>query len=90
MTLNPIKKFVAIRMCWSREDKKDVMSMSYIIGDIHGEYQKLLTLVEKLPKDAKLIFVGDLIDRGLQSREVVAYLRKSNHQVIRRVTIKTL
>ncbi len=57
--------------------------MTYIIGDIHGEYQTLLALVAKLPKDAKLIFVGDLIDRGLQSREVVAYLRKSNHQVIR-------
>ena len=59
------------------------MPNHYIIGDIHGEYQKLLDLVEKLPKDAKLMFVGDLIDRGLQSREVVAYLRESNHQVIR-------
>jgi len=26
----------------------------YIIGDIHGEYQMLLALIEKLPKDAKL------------------------------------
>ena len=44
------------------------MQKHYIIGDVHGEYQTLLALVEKLPKDAKLIFVGDLIDRGLQSR----------------------
>ncbi len=38
----------------------------YIIGDIHAEYQTLLALVEKLPKDARLIFVGDLISRGSQ------------------------
>jgi len=40
------------------------MPTHYIIGDIHGEYQVLLKLIEKLPKDAKLIFVGDLIDKG--------------------------
>ncbi len=55
----------------------------YIIEDIHGEYQTLLALVEKLPKDVELIFVGDLIDRGLQSREIIAYIRKHNHTVVR-------
>ena len=59
------------------------MQNHYIIGDIHGEYQKLLDLVAKLPKEAKLIFVGDLIDRGLQSRELIAYIRTTNHQVVR-------
>jgi len=46
------------------------MQKHYIIGDVHGEYQTLLALVAKLPKDTKFIFVGDLIDRGLQSREI--------------------
>jgi len=59
------------------------MQKHYIIGDIHGEYKTLLALVDKLPKDAKLIFVGDLIDRGLQSREIVDYIRDNNHQVVR-------
>jgi len=59
------------------------MKNHYIIGDIHGEFQKLLALIEKLPKDSKLIFVGDLIDRGLQSREIIAYIREHNHQVVR-------
>ena len=54
----------------------------YIIGDVHGEYKTLLALVAKLPKDAKLIFVGDLIDRGLQSKDVVKFIRKNNHQVV--------
>ncbi|NEW59816.1 hypothetical protein GSY74_00850 [Sulfurovum sp. bin170] len=58
------------------------MQKHYVIGDIHGEYQTLLALIAKLPKNAKLIFVGDLIDRGSQSREVVAYIRKNGHQTV--------
>ena len=59
----------------------------YIIGDIHAEYQTLLALVKKLPKDAKLIFVGDLISRGSQGKEVIDFVRnnafccvKGNHE----------
>jgi len=48
----------------------------YVIGDIHGEYQTLLALVAKLPKEAKLIFVGDYISRGKQSKEVMAFVKK--------------
>ncbi|SFV62131.1 serine/threonine protein phosphatase [hydrothermal vent metagenome] len=59
------------------------MQKHYIIGDIHGEYQTLLALLAKLPKDAKLIFVGDLIDRGLHSREIIEYIRANKHQVVR-------
>ncbi|MFA6145024.1 MAG: metallophosphoesterase [Sulfurimonas sp.] len=51
----------------------------YVIGDVHGHYQTLISLVEKLPDDARLVFVGDLIDRGPQSAEVVRFLRKNNH-----------
>jgi len=59
------------------------MQKHYIIGDIHGEYKTLLELIDKLPKDAKLIFVGDLIDRGLQSREIIEYIRARDYQVVR-------
>jgi len=58
------------------------MSNHYVIGDVHGEYQTLLALVGKLPTDAKLIFVGDLIDRGSQSKEVVAFIRENNHRSV--------
>jgi len=54
------------------------MSNHYIIGDVHGEYQTLLALVEKLPQDAKLVFVGDLVDKGAQSKEVIAFVREHN------------
>lgn len=52
---------------------------TYIIGDVHGEYDTLMRLVEKLPGDAKLIFVGDLIDRGSRSAEVVKFVREGGH-----------
>lgn len=63
------------------------MQKHYVIGDIHGEYQTLLTLVEKLPEDARLIFVGDYISRGSQGKEVMNFVRnhaflalKGNHE----------
>jgi len=51
----------------------------YVIGDVHGEYDALMRLVSKLPKDAKLIFVGDLVDRGSRSDEVVKFVRDGGH-----------
>ncbi len=49
--------------------------MSRIIGisDIHGEYDKLCSVLEQIcpQKEDKIVFMGDYIDRGLKSREVV-------------------
>lgn len=41
-----------------------------IIGDVHGCYKTLLALLDKLPDD-EICFVGDLIDRGPSSKQVV-------------------
>ena len=56
--------------------------MHYIIGDVHGHYDTLMELVAKLPSDAKLIFVGDLIDRGSRSAEVVKFVREGGHECV--------
>lgn len=49
--------------------------MSRIIGisDIHGELEKLVSVLDKIsPKqDDTIVFMGDYIDRGANSREVV-------------------
>jgi serine/threonine protein phosphatase 1 len=53
------------------------MERIYAVGDIHGCYDKLLILMEKIDIDFEfdtLVFLGDYIDRGPQSFEVVAYL----------------
>ncbi len=51
----------------------------YVIGDVHGHHDTLMRLIAKLPNDAKLIFVGDLIDRGDGSAKVVRFVRDGGH-----------
>ena len=45
----------------------------YLIGDVHGCYKTLCALIDSFPRgaDSKICFVGDLIDRGEGSFEVV-------------------
>lgn len=57
--------------------------MFYIIGDIHGYLNRLVVLFEKLTpvlqKSDTLIFLGDYIDRGAHSYEVIDYLVEISH-----------
>ena len=43
------------------------------ISNIHGEYEKLCSVLNKIApqKDDSIIFMGDYIDRGAKSKEVV-------------------
>ena len=50
----------------------------YVVGDVHGEYNALLNLIDRLPTKSKLVFVGDLIDRGSQGAHVIRFIRKHN------------
>ena len=56
--------------------------MTYIIGDVHGEFGSLLKLIKKIPDNANIIFVGDLIDRGRKSKKVIEFVRKNNHKCV--------
>ncbi|MBI9067306.1 MAG: metallophosphoesterase [Salinivirgaceae bacterium] len=49
----------------------------FAIGDIHGCFDSLLELVEKqiqLDKNDRLVLLGDYIDRGNKSKEVIDYI----------------
>ena len=54
-----------------------------VVGDIHGEIDALQSLVDRLgysrhgdhPENRRLVFVGDLCDRGPNSPAVVEYVR---------------
>jgi len=49
----------------------------FAIGDIHGCFDSLRELVEhkiNIGKSDKLVFLGDYIDRGNQSRKVIDYI----------------
>lgn len=49
----------------------------FIVGDIHGCYHTLKKLLKNWrPKDEQLIFVGDYINKGKHSKEVVQLVRK--------------
>lgn len=50
----------------------------YVVPDIHGEYTKLVNVMEKINKVRKpnetIVFLGDYIDRGKRSKDVVNYM----------------
>jgi serine/threonine protein phosphatase 1 len=51
---------------------------TFVVGDIHGDLAALRALVAKMPKleaDDTLVFLGDYIDRGPCSAEVVEVVR---------------
>ncbi len=56
----------------------------YIIGDVHGCYKTLVALIDKLPnkQNSKICFVGDLIDRGNDSKSVVKFVRENAYDCI--------
>lgn len=75
----------------------------YAIADLHGRYDLLLEAVNKIYEhagkdDYKIITLGDYIDRGPQSREIIEHLMgrtgdticlKGNHEAMMVETIRT-
>ena len=52
------------------------------IGDVHGEYDSLMRLIDCLPSDDNLCFVGDLIDRGERSKDVVSFVKDNGYKCV--------
>lgn len=66
------------------------------IGDVHGHYDDLVTLLDNLgynlntfthPSGRKPVFLGDLIDRGPKSKEVVTLVKKMHDQGLCKVVM---
>jgi serine/threonine protein phosphatase 1 len=50
---------------------------TFAIGDIHGDIEHLFLLLSRLPElgaSDTLVFLGDYVDRGPRSAEVVEYV----------------
>lgn len=62
--------------------QEDVNGYAYAIGDIHGCYDELCELLSLIEQDIKslddspkyIVFLGDLMDRGPKSKEVIEHL----------------
>jgi len=66
-------------------NKHTITSMSniWVIGDIAGQYDALMRLIARLPAKAKIISVGDIVDRGPKSFEVVKhFMENPQHTVV--------
>lgn len=55
---------------------------TYLIGDIHGCLTELEALLQKLPTKAQLVFLGDYIDRGPDSKGCIERLMQEKHRSI--------
>ncbi|MEA4936632.1 MAG: metallophosphoesterase family protein [Paludibacter sp.] len=66
------------------------MNRIYAIGDIHGYYNSLKELIEnkiQFGKGDKLIFLGDYIDRGPDSKSVVDFILSLQNRDLDIVTL---
>ena len=55
-----------------------------VIGDVHGHHDGLMTLLEALApgSDDRVYFLGDLIDRGPKSAQVLDFVQQSPYQTL--------
>lgn len=55
-----------------------------VIGDVHGHYEGLMLLLEAIAPgiNDQVYFLGDLIDRGPQSAEVVDFVQQSAYHCL--------
>jgi diadenosine tetraphosphatase ApaH/serine/threonine PP2A family protein phosphatase len=57
------------------------MNRTFVIGDVHGCFDELMTLLDKIQYNEgvdRLIFAGDLVDRGPASGKVVRWVREAH------------
>lgn len=53
-----------------------------VIGDVHGYFYTLLALLDKLPPGEEIVFVGDLINRGPRSANVIKLIRDNKYKTV--------
>jgi diadenosine tetraphosphatase ApaH/serine/threonine PP2A family protein phosphatase len=73
------------------DNMTNIMGKIFAVGDIHGSFDRLQELMKKIPIDFAhdtLVFIGDYIDRGPASVEVVDYLIGLKNRVPETIFLK--
>lgn len=52
-----------------------------VVGDLEGRIKTLKALLDKMPKDAELLSLGDVNDRGPSTKELIEFLMKNGETV---------
>lgn len=71
-------------MFWRKKNPRNSESRRIIIGDVHGHFDALLRLLESIAPDESdsVYFLGDLIDRGNQSKQLVDFVMRNRYRSI--------
>ncbi|HUH61058.1 MAG TPA: metallophosphoesterase [Candidimonas sp.] len=59
--------------------EQNLLGRDFAVGDIHGHFSKLQIALDRMgfnPKQDRLFAVGDLVDRGPESEQVIDWLNK--------------
>lgn len=56
--------------------------MNYVVGDVHGYYDCLTKLLNKLKNIENVYFVGDIIDRGPDSKKIIDLIKNNKNYYI--------
>ena len=84
---------VGLRFSWSPSKTvfpEFFVAKLYAVGDIHGSLTHLTRLVERVPFESedRIVFMGDYIDRGPDSRGTVQFLLQFRKQFPRSVFLR--
>ena len=58
-----------------------VQSRQIVIGDVHGQYDGLMRLLDNVSPvgDDQIYFLGDVVDRGPKSAQVLELIQRQNY-----------
>jgi len=75
----------SVQLVYGSEDQmSEISKRQIVIGDVHGYYEGLINLLEAIAPntDDEVYFLGDLIDRGPHSSQVIDFVRHHNYQCL--------
>ncbi len=69
---------------WKKKNDRTANGRRIIIGDVHGHFDAVLRLLDAIAPDKndRIYFLGDLIDRGEQSKQIVDFVIENRYQCI--------